>query len=233
MAYLLESLGAAGALIFGLDAAIYRVALRSLCISLGALCLAGVCSIPLGLWVALARFPGRGLLRGSLNLLMALPTVVVGLLLYGLLARGGPLGELGMLYTPWAILLGQFVLILPLCWNLCIAAVNGADPRILQTCRTLGARRAQSWMVLLAEARFGLLAALIAAFGRAISEVGISMILGGNIEGYTRTMTSAIALNTQRGEFEFALALGILLLAAAMLVLGLLHYLQGRQGAQR
>ena len=233
MAYLLESLRAAGVLIFSLDAATYEVVLRSLGISLGALCLAGACSIPLGLWVALGRFPGRGLLRVMLNLLMGLPTVVVGLLLYGMLARAGPLGELGLLYTPWAILIGQFVLILPLCWNLCISAVNSADPRVLQTCRTLGASRLQSWGVLVAEVRFALLAALITSFGRAVSEVGISMILGGNIEGYTRTMTSAIALQTNRGEFEFALALGILLLVAAMTVLGLLHYLQGCQSTQR
>lgn len=231
--HLLESLETAFALIFSFDAAIYEVLLRSLGISVGALCLAGVCSVPLGLWVALGRFPGRGLLRGALNLLMALPTVVVGLLLYGILARAGPLGELGLLYTPWAILIGQFVLVLPLCWNLCIAALSGADPRVLQTCRTLGASRLQSWGVLVTEVRFGVLAALIAAFGRAISEVGISMILGGNIEGYTRTMTSAIALQTNRGEFEFALALGILLLAVAMIVLGMLHYMQGRHRGQQ
>ena len=233
MTGLLESLGTAAALILSLDADTYRVACRSLLISLGALSLAALCSIPLGLLVALGRFPGRALLRAALNLCMAVPTVVIGLFLYGLLARHGPLGGLSLLYTPVAIMLGQFVLILPLCWNLCITAITTADSRILQTCRTLGASRRQAWLVLLLETRFGLLAALITAFGRAISEVGISMILGGNIEGHTRTMTSAIALQTNRGEFEFALALGLLLLLTAMLVVALLHGLQGQQGAQR
>jgi len=142
---------------------------------------------------------------------------VVGLVLYGLLTRQGPLGDLGLLYTTTAIIIGQTILIIPVIWNLSIAAAHSADVRLLPTSQALGASTMQQAQMYLYEVRFSLIAALVAGFGRAIGEVGIAMMLGGNIEGFTRTMTTAIALETSKGEFEFALALGILLLATAFL----------------
>jgi tungstate transport system permease protein len=149
---------------------------------------------------------------------MALPTVIVGLLLYGLLNRQGVLGEFGLLYTPAAMVMGQSILIIPIIWNLSIAAVNGADPRLRPTCLSLGANLYQQGLIYINEVRFALMAAIVAGFGRAIGEVGVAMMLGGNIAGFTRTMTTAIALETSKGEFEFALALGMMLLLVALVV---------------
>lgn len=215
MDFFLQALAAAFNLIISLDTEVYLVVWTSLYISLLATLCASVVSIPLGLIVGLKQFPGKGFLQHSLNTLMALPTVVVGLLLYGMLSRRGPAGDWELLFTPTAMIIGQCILIIPIVWNLSIAAVNGADPRLALTCKSLGANGWQQAWIYLREVRFGLLAAVVMGFGRAIGEVGVAMMLGGNIEGYTRTMTTAIALETSKGEFEFALALGIVLLAVA------------------
>ena len=164
--------------------------------------LASLVGIPLGILVALRDFPGKRLLQQVLNTLMALPTVVVGLLLYGLLTRQGALGHLGLLYTIGAIIIGQTLLILPIIWNLSIAAASGADPRLLPTSKALGASTLQQGAMYVNEVRYALAAAMVAGFGRAIGEVGIAMMLGGNIEGFTRTMTTAIALETSKGRIR-------------------------------
>ncbi len=226
MDFFLQALGSAFNLIVSLDAEVYRVVWTSLYIALLATLCAAVISVPLGLFVGLKRFPGRAFLQHSLNTLMALPTVVVGLILYGVFSRRGPAGDWGLLFTPAAMVIGLCILIIPIIWNLSIAAVNGADPRLALTCRSLGASGWQQARVYLREVRFGLLAAIVMGFGRAIGEVGIAMMLGGNIEGYTRTMTTAIALETSKGEFEFALALGLILLAVAFVANGLLSRFQ-------
>ena len=218
MDYFSTAFGAALALIFSFDREVYTVVWTSLYISLLAVTLAALPGIPLGMLVALRDFAGKRLLLQTLNTLMALPTVVVGLLLYGLLTRQGLLGQLGLLYTTGAIIIGQTLLILPVIWNLSIAAAAGADPRLLPTSQALGASLWQQGAMYVHEVKFALAAALVAGFGRAIGEVGVAMMVGGNIEGFTRTMTTAIALETSKGEFEFALALGILLLATAFLV---------------
>ena len=218
MDYFSAAAGAALSLIFSFDREVYTVVWTSLHISVVAVTLAALAGIPLGIMVVLRDFPGKRLLLQTLNTLMALPTVVVGLLLYGLLTRKGVLGDLGLLYTTGAIIIGQTLLILPIIWNLSIAAAAGADPRLLPTSQTLGASTLQQGVMYVNEVKFALAAAMVAGFGRAIGEVGIAMMLGGNIEGFTRTMTTAIALETSKGEFEFALALGILLLVTAFLV---------------
>jgi len=205
-------------LIFHFDKDLFLVVWTSLRISLIAVLLASVFAIPLGILVALKQFPGRNFLLSILNTLMALPTVIVGLLLYGLLNRQGVLGEFGLLYTPAAMVIGQSILIIPIIWNLSIAAVNGADPRLRLTCLSLGASLFQKGMIYINEVRFALIAAIVAGFGRAIGEVGVAMMLGGNIAGFTRTMTTAIALETSKGDFEFALALGFMLLLVAFAV---------------
>jgi ABC-type tungstate transport system permease subunit/ABC-type tungstate transport system substrate-binding protein len=205
-------------LIVNFDRSLFYVVWTSLKISLIAVFIAVLFSLPLGIIVALNNFPGKNFLLTSLNTLMALPTVVVGLLLYGILNRQGLFGELGLLYTPTAMVVGQCVLIIPIIWNLCIAAVNSADPRLVKTCSSLGASHFQRGVIYMSEVRFALIAAVVTGFGRAIGEVGIAMMLGGNIDGYTRTMTTAIALETSKGEFEFALALGFMLLLVAFIV---------------
>ncbi len=215
-------------LILNFDEALFHVVQISLEVSLLALLIATLVSLPLGLAVALNNFAGKQFLCACLNTLMALPTVVIGLLLYGLLNRQGLLGDMRLLYTPTAMVVGQCILITPIIWNLCIAAVNGADPRLANVCTSLGASRIQRCFIYMSEVRFALIAAIVTGFGRAIGEVGIAMMLGGNIHGYTRTMTTAIALETNKGEFEFALALGFILLCVAFLVNAVLQQFQLR-----
>lgn len=226
MEYLLESVVSAIKLILSFDSSVFIVVWTSIRISVVAVVLASLFSVPMGLLVALNSFPGKRFLLQSLNTLVALPTVVVGLLLYGILSRQGPMGSLGLLYTPTAMVIGQCVLIIPVIWSLAVTAANSADPRLSETCRALGASKVQQGALFLNEARFAIMAAVVMGFGRAIGEVGIAMMLGGNIEGFTRTMTTAIALETSKGEFEFALALGIVLLAVAFVVNGLLQRFQ-------
>jgi len=213
-------------LIINFDKSLFYVVWTSLKVSLIAVLIATLVSIPLGVFVALNNFTGKTFLLTCLNTLMALPTVVVGLLLYGILNRQGLLGNMSLLYTSTAIVIGQCVLIIPVIWNLSIAAVNGADPRLAMTCTSLGANYFQRSIIYMSEVRFALIAAIVTGFGRAIGEVGIAMMLGGNIHGYTRTMTTAIALETSKGDFEFALALGFMLLFVAFIVNSLLQQFQ-------
>jgi ABC-type tungstate transport system permease subunit/ABC-type tungstate transport system substrate-binding protein len=213
-------------LIINFDRSLFYVVWTSLKVSLIAVFLAVLVSLPLGVVVALNTFKGKNFLMACLNTLMALPTVVVGLLLYGILNRQGLLGDLGLLYTPTAMVIGQCFLIIPIIWNLCISAVNSADPRLEKTCTSLGANYFQRSMIYMSEVRFALIAAVVTGFGRAIGEVGIAMMLGGNIDGYTRTMTTAIALETSKGEFEFALALGFMLLIVAFIINSVLQQFQ-------
>jgi len=216
--FFLDAIDKSFSLILDFDKDLFLVVWTSLRISLMAVIIASIIAIPLGIIVALKLFPGRNFLLSILNTLMALPTVIVGLLLYGLLNRQGLLGDFGLLYTPAAMVIGQSILIIPIIWNLSIAAVKGADPRLRITCLSLGASLLQKGMIYINEVRFALMAAIVAGFGRAIGEVGVAMMLGGNIEGFTRTMTTAIALETSKGDFEFALALGFMLLLVAFAV---------------
>ncbi|GAB4278291.1 MAG: ABC transporter permease [Deferrisomatales bacterium] len=227
MDYLLRALGAAWALLAGFDPEVWSAVGTSLRVSVTSSALAAALGIPAGAAVALGRFRGRSALLLGLNTLMALPTVVVGLLVYGLVGRQGPLGGLGLLFTPAGIVAGECVLVLPLITNLVVSALEGLDPRFHQTCRALGAGPVATARLALWEARHGVLAAGVAGFGRAIGEVGVAMMLGGNIKGFTRTMTTAIALETSKGEFELGLALGLVLLAVALGVNAALFALRG------
>jgi tungstate transport system permease protein len=223
-----DSLLTAFELILGFDQEVRMAVWTSLYTSSCSIAIAALFGVPIGLWLGLNRFRGRQLLIALLNTLMALPTVVVGLLLFGLLSRQGPLGPLGLLFTPLAMIAGQTVLAAPIVANLVLAAVTGADQRIINTALTLGASRLQAAIQLLREIRFGVMAAVIAGFGRVIAEVGVAMMLGGNIRNSTRTMTTAIALETSKGEFAFGLALGIILLSVALIVNLFLNALQQR-----
>ena len=211
------------------DPALWGIVLTSLRISLAAVAVSALVAVPLGAWIGIRAFPGRRLLRQILASLTALPTVVVGLLLYGLLSRRGPLGDWGLLYTQAAVILGEAVLILPLLLHWVSTAVLDADPRLLPTLEALGAGIGHRLRYVVSEQRAAVAAALVTAFGRAIGEVGVAMMLGGNIAGYTRTMTTAIALETSKGEFELGLALGTILLVVAFTVNGILAWLQTRE----
>jgi tungstate transport system permease protein len=226
--FLVDSLSAAFILILTLDAEVMGAVWTSLYTSGVAIVLAAAVGIPAGTLLGLGRFAGRRAVLTLLNTLMALPTVVVGLVLYGFLSRQGPLGALGLLFTPVAMIIGQTVLSAPIVANYTVAAVAGADPRIMNTALTLGASPLRAGWQLLLEVRFGVMAAVVAGFGRVIAEVGVAMMLGGNIRGYTRTMTTAIALETSKGEFAFGLALGLVLMTVALVVNLFLNLLQQR-----
>jgi tungstate transport system permease protein len=190
----------------------------SLLVASASTILATITGVPAGILVAHRRFRGRQAILTLLNTLMSLPTVVVGLMVYSVLSRHGPLGETRLLYTRTAIVIGQWILAFPIIAGLTVAAVKGLDRRIHPTALSLGADTAQGFRVFLHEARFGILAAVVAGFGRVFAEVGVSMMLGGNIRGYTRTITTAIALETSKGEFALGIALGLVLLTVALAV---------------
>jgi tungstate transport system permease protein len=226
MQFIVDSFAGALALIAGFDPEVYFIIWTSLKVSLAAVFLASVMGTPLGLLIATNDFVGKHTLQVVLNTLMALPTVVVGLLFYGFLSRQGPLGDLDSLFTPVGMALGLFVLALPIVVNLTVSAIQGMDRRLFVTCKTLGARPAQQAWMIVREARFAVMAAVVMALGRVISEVGIAMMLGGNIKGFTRTMTTAIALETSKGEFVLGVALGVVLLFVAFGINGALYVLQ-------
>lgn len=228
MDYLLTSLSAAIDLITQLNQEVLSTVGISLYTSLTAILLASVLGVPAGIALGLKQFTGRRLVLTLLNTLMSLPSVVIGLLLFGMLSRQGPLGGWELLYTPLAMIIGQTVLATPIVVNYTLSVINGADNRIMSTAMTLGAGSLQSGWQLLKETRFGIMAAVIAGFGRVIGEVGVAMMLGGNIRGFTRTMTTAIALETSKGEFAFGLALGIVLMTIVLLINLFLNLLQHR-----
>lgn len=228
MDYLFDSLIKAFRLILTFDRDVLQTVWVSLYTSFTAIILASIIGVPLGTIVGLGKFPGRRAILTCLNTLMALPTVVVGLLLFGVLSRQGPLGQFGLLFTPWAMIIGQTILAAPIVTNYTVSVAAGADPRIIPTAMTLGAGRWRALSQLLHELRFGVIAAIVAGFGRVIAEVGVAMMLGGNIRGLTRTMTTAIALETSKGEFAFGLALGIVLLVVALVINLFLNVLQHR-----
>ncbi len=190
----------------------------SLEVALLATLLATLFGAPLGFAIATGRFRGSRIVEVALNTATALPTVVVGLLVYALLSRRGPLGTWELLYTRSAMVIGETLLVTPVMAALTVALVSGADPRIRETALTLGASRVGAAWTVLSELRRGALAAVATGFGRLISELGVALMVGGNIENATRTMTTAIALETGKGEFALALALGFILLGVALLV---------------
>jgi len=218
MSYFSEAILSALQLIFQCDPEIYQIVWTSVKISLIATVFATLFGVFLGIVTAITNFPGKQLLQQILNTLMAMPTVMIGLIFYGLLSRQGPLGGLGLLYTETAVIIGQACLILPLIMNMTRVAVQSADQRLISTLQILGAKTHQQIIPILSELRFAILAGVITGFGRAIGEVGAAMMLGGNIQGLTRTMTTAIALETSKGDFELGLALGILLLFIAFTI---------------
>lgn len=226
MGFFFQSFIEAGQLILARDPQVLKITLTSLQVSAGAILLAAAVGVPGGFVIGITPFKGRGLLITFLNTLMALPTVVIGLAGYGLISRQGLLGFLQLLFTPTAMLFGQCLLATPIIMALTISAIQGLDPRVQSTALVLGASSTRAAVTMLAEARFAVLVAIITGFGRIIGEVGAAMMLGGNIKDYTRTLSTAIALETSKGEFGFALALGLILMSVALGVNFLLRLLQ-------
>ncbi len=226
MDYLAEAAAHAWRLIVRLDPELVAVSAVSLKVSCASTLLAALAGAPVGAAAGLFDFPGRRAARVALHTLMALPTVVVGLLVYAMLSRRGPLGGWGLLYTPAAMVIGQSVLAAPLIAAMTMNVVERADPRIRSAALALGASPARAAWAVVSESRVGLLCAVAAGFGRVFAEVGVSMMLGGNIRWYTRNLTTAIAFETGKGEFALALALGMVLLTVAFAVNLLLQLLQ-------
>ena len=228
MDLLVDSFFSAILLVVSLDPEMVEIVLVSLRVSGTSTLLAGLIGLPLGFFIAIETFPGKRLVITCLNTLLALPTVVVGLFVYAFISRKGILGMFDLLYTQKAMIIGQTILIIPLVTTFTISAISRIDERYRKTAMTLGANWWQTAGVIIREARFGIVAAIIAAYGRVIAEVGISMMLGGNAKGFTRTMTTAMALEYDKGIFILAVALGIILLAISFGMNLLFHFFQGR-----
>jgi tungstate transport system permease protein len=211
-----DSAATALALVAGLDPMLLSIVTRSLAVSGAACALACGIGLPLGAWIGVSRFAGRGALLTLLNTLLALPSVVVGLVVYLLLSHSGPLGFLGWLFSFKAMVLAQALLVLPVAAALTRQAVEDADRAHGEQLASLGAHAALRGLLLAWDERYALVTVVIACFGRAVSEVGAVMIVGGNIDGFTRVMTTAIALETTKGDLPLALALGLVLLLVVL-----------------
>lgn len=218
-------------LIAGGNPALYEIILLSLYVSGIALLFSTVVGIPLGALMGLKRFAGRRLMMALLYTGMGFPPVVIGLFVYLLLSRSGPLGVLGWLFTPSAMIVAQTIIAFPLVAGFTMAAVMGVDPNLRRQVLSLGATEWQATLAILAEARIGVVVSIIAGFGSIISEVGAVMLVGGNIEGKTRVLTTAIVLETSKGDFDLAIALGLVLLSLSFLTNLAMIRLQGKEFA--
>jgi tungstate transport system permease protein len=214
-------------LIVTLNPVVVEITIRSLSISLASVILASLIDIPLGGLIEFREFSGKRALLNLIQTLYSLPTVTVGLLVFLLLSRSGPLGSLNLLFSPTGMVLGQTILITPIMIGLTVSALQGVSPQIKDTARSLGASELQIIMTVIKEARHAVIAAVLLGFGRAISEVGVAMMIGGNIRGHTRVLTTAIALETSMGNLELSLALGIILLSISLLINLVLSRFQG------
>ena len=226
MEYLLDGFADGLMRVLRSDPEVMRAAWVTIKVGFWATILASLIGLPVGFLLATARFRGRGFAITVFQTSLGLPTVVIGLLVYGFISRRGPLGFVDLLFTPSAIIVGLVVLAIPLVAVFSMTSVASVDERVRETALTLGASNGLVAWTVLREARFGMVAAVLAAFGRVSSEVGIAMMLGGNIEGYTRTLTTAIALESMKGEFGFGIALGVVLLVIIFVTNLLSRYIQ-------
>ena len=215
-------------LITSLDSQVMEIAGRSLMISATSALLASLICIPLGGLIHFHNFPGKRILINIIQTLFSLPTVAVGLFVFVLFSRAGPLGGTNLLFTPTVMVIGQMILITPVLLGLTISALSGVDKAILDTALSLGASGFQTVVVILREARYAVVAAIIMGFGRAISEIGLAIMVGGNIRGFTRVITTAISLEISKGELELSIALGIILIFIALIINTALNRIQQR-----
>lgn len=218
MAEIWQGLVTALQLIVSLDPEVMDITARSLWISVTASLMSSLVCLPLASVISRHHFPGKRIAINLIQTLYSLPTVTVGLFVFVLFSRTGPFGGLDLMFTPAVMIIGQALLITPILLGLTISALSGVDKAVVDTAVSLGASEWQTALVTLKEARFSVLAAIIMGFSRAISEVGVAIMVGGNIKGFTRVITTAISLETSRGEIELSLALGIILLAIALII---------------
>ncbi len=218
MGYIFDGISEAFRLILSSDSEFWSIVFLSIKLSVLSTLLASLLGVPAAFFLVLKKFRGRELLITVSNSLMSVPTVVVGLMVYSILSRRGPLGGLGLLFTQTAVVIGQTFLILPVIISLTVSTIKSLDRSVRETASSLGADRFQKILIFVSEARFGVAACVITAFSRVFAEVGVSMMLGGNIRNYTRTITTAIALETSKGEFGLSIALGLVLLAVAFAI---------------
>ena len=228
MGFILEGILQSLRLIVTANAEVMQAVAVSLKVSFLSTSAATAIGIPAAFWISTHTFRGKRLLLTVINTLMGLPTVAVGLIVYAFLSRSGPFGSLGLLFTPAAIVLGQIILAVPIITAIGIAAIGGVDRRVRETALTLGADETQAALAVFREGRTAIIAAVIAGFGRVIAEIGVAMMLGGNIKGVTRTMTTAIALETSKGDFSLALAIALILMLIVFSVNILFQRLQAR-----
>lgn len=229
MNYIAEGFAGAFKMIVSLDKEMIDAAFLSVKVSFSAIFLATLFGVPLGFYIGINEFRAKKAAITMLNTLLSFPTVLVGLMVYMFISRSGPLGGLNLLYTPSAMVIGQFIMALPIVAALSLSSTVAIDKRVRKTAVILGADKWQSAVIVFKEGRFGYMAAIIAAFGRIFGEVGAAMMLGGNIKGYTRNITTAITLNTGKGEFSLGIALGIILLAIALLINISFNYFQNKR----
>lgn len=209
------------------DPQVVEITSRSLFISLSSAFLASIICIPIGGLIEFRQFWGKGALINLIQTLYSLPTVTVGLLVFLLISRSGPIGGLGLLFTPYGIILGQAILVCPIMIGLTITALAEVNPLIKDTARSLGANQMQIIATVIKEARAAVMAAVLLGFGRALSEVGVAMMIGGNIRGYTRVLTTSIALETSMGNLELSIALGIILISISLVINLILTRIRG------
>lgn len=228
MEELWQGLVRAAQLVVSLDPDVVEITRRSLAISVTSCSIAALISLPLGSLIHFTRFSGKRALISVIQTLFSVPTVVIGLWVFVLFSSAGPLGELDLIFTPVVMVIGQVILITPLMLGLIISALSGVDKAVSETAISLGASRFQAAVVTLKEARYAVLTGVVMGFGRAISEIGLALMVGGNIKGFTRTLTTAISLETSKGDIELSIALGIILLLIALGINITLNRLQHR-----
>ena len=216
-------------LIISLDPEIIKITILTLEVSIASTFLAVIIAIPLANVIHFKKFKGKKSLINIIQTFYSMPTVLVGLLVFLLLSRSGPFGWLGLLFTPTGIVIGQTILILPIIIGLTISSLKSVGNEIKDLSLSLGASSFQMVLTIMKEAKYALFSAIILGFGRAISEVGVAMMIGGNIRGYTRVITTTMSLETQKGNIEFSIALGIILLTIALLINILLNFFQNRK----
>ncbi|MCX7911577.1 MAG: ABC transporter permease [Dehalococcoidales bacterium] len=229
MSELWQGLIKAFELIFSFDPEVMRIAGLSLRISITSVAIASILCLPLGALIHFRSFPGKRLLITVVQTFYSVPTVAVGLFVFVLFSRSGPLGGLNLLFTPTVMVIGQALLIMPIMLGMTISALSGVDRTITDSARSLGASTWQTSLVVMREARFAIMAAVVLGFGRAISEVGLAYMVGGNIRGFTRVLTTAISLETSRGDWAMAFALGIILMVIALAVNLILNWVQQKR----
>jgi tungstate transport system permease protein len=229
MGYIIDGFVRAAVLITSLNPEVIGITTLSLQVSGIAVLLAAIVGVPAGVLIALNEFPLKELLRNVINTFMGLPPVVVGLFVFLMISRAGPMGSYNLLFSPTAMIIAQFLLVAPVITGLSIAAAGAVDRTVIETAISLGARRFATMWLVGNEARETLLTAVIAGFGRAIAEVGAVIIVGGDIRWDTRVLTTSIVLETRRGEFDMAIALGIILLALSFVINLILNRLERRR----